>query len=83
MHYYGTTTETVDIKLTELNLKLEPGVFVRNLWHHATSQPGAGKDGALSFQVEPNAVGFFRISNTNDFPLPPVIAASRRDAVGR
>ena len=71
----GTTTETVDIKLAELDLEREPGLFVRDLWKHVTTQPTLDPGGVMSFQVEPNDVGFFRISNTNDFPLPPVIVA--------
>ena len=32
-------------------------------------------NGVMSFKIEPNDVGFFRIGNATDFPLPPIMVA--------
>ena len=72
---HGAAAETVKIKPGELDLKLEPEVIVRDLWHHANMPHTLTPDGDLSFKIDPNDVGFFRISNSRDFPLPPIIVA--------
>ncbi|MCX6879961.1 MAG: glycoside hydrolase family 27 protein [Verrucomicrobia bacterium] len=71
----GASAASVEVKLAEIDLKPEPGLWVRDLWRHTTSQPAISPDGVIAFQVEPNDVGWFRIANQPDFPLPPVIVA--------
>jgi alpha-galactosidase len=71
----GPDAASVEIKLSEIDLTQEPAIHVRDLWRQTTTQPPVSKDGVMSFQVEPNDVGFFRIANSQDFPLPPVIVA--------
>lgn len=71
----GAAAATVDIKQEELDMKYLPELTVRDLWQHANTPVTVPTNGILSFKVEPNDVGFFRIGNSTDFPLPPVIVA--------
>jgi len=69
------TPQAVQIQLADIDLKAQPVIFVRDLWQHTTTQPVISPDGGVSFKLEPNAVGFFRLSNSQGFPLPPLIVA--------
>lgn len=71
----GPAAETVDVKLSDLGIKLTGDLSIRDLWKHTTSVLPSGPDGTLSAKVEPDDVVFVRIAKSGEFPLPPVIVA--------
>ncbi len=56
----------------ELGLAENGRYFVRNLWTHETSGPFAG---GVNVTAEPDGVAFLRISEKDDFPIPPILTA--------
>jgi alpha-galactosidase len=68
----GATPAEVQVAWPDIGLAESAALYVRNLWTHQTSGPhGEG----ISVTVAPNDVALLRISETDAFPLPPIIVA--------
>ena len=72
----GTSWEAVAIQPSEIGISQKTAFYVRDLWRHTTAGPSISSNSAISVRVEPNDARFFRISRSNDFPLPPIIVAN-------
>ena len=62
----------VRVPWSDIGLGDMAGLYVRDLWTHETTGPHAG---GISVTVPPNDVAMLRISESKDFPLPPIIIA--------
>jgi alpha-galactosidase len=70
--YQGNHRAERKITWEELGLKASDRLYVRDLWAHKTSGPHAG---SYTASVGADDVAFLRISRSNDFPVPPILAA--------
>jgi hypothetical protein len=70
--YQGKYRAEKKIYWEELGLKASDELYVRNLWTHETGGP---QSGGVTVSVAPDDVAFLRISNKNDFPIPPILVA--------
>jgi hypothetical protein len=68
-------TEKTRVRLSDLGIDPRKTWHVRDLWTHSMTEPAVGPDGVLSVEVSPDDVKIFRLSESGDFPLPPVIVA--------
>jgi alpha-galactosidase len=68
----GATPAEVQAAWPDIGLRKSASLYVRNLWTHQSTGPHGG---GISVAVAPNDVALLRISQTNAFPLPPIIVA--------
>lgn len=62
----------VRVPWSDIGMDDTASLYARDLWTHETTGPHAG---GISVTVPPNDVAMLRISNSKDFPLPPIIIA--------
>jgi alpha-galactosidase len=68
----GAAPAQVQVAWPDIGLAESAAMYVRNLWTHHTTGPHGG---GVSVTVAPNDVALLRISKTNAFPVPPIVAA--------
>ena len=72
VHNQGRHPAKKRVSWTEIGIDGAAPRYVRNLWTHETTGP---LPGGITVDVAPGDVAMLRVSEKNDFPMPPILMA--------
>ena len=72
VHNQGRHPAQKRVSWTEVGMDAGAACYVRNLWTHETTGPFTG---GVTVSISPGDVAMLRVSEKNDFPMPPILMA--------